>query len=105
MNGNCYFSEGLNPAVTCNKNEGNRIAIPFDLHSGQLNSSCSKKRKPSNKDHQKINNSPPQFIIDKGYKFEERQYANCITAREDRGLSNRRQEGTLVCIQIEKENR
>lgn len=28
MNGNCYFSEGLNPPVTCNKNEGNRIAIP-----------------------------------------------------------------------------
>lgn len=28
MNGYCYFSEGLNPAVTCNKNEGNRVAIP-----------------------------------------------------------------------------
>lgn len=28
MNGNCYFSEGINPAVTCNKQEGNRVAIP-----------------------------------------------------------------------------
>lgn len=28
MNGNCYFSEGINPTVTCNKSEGNRIAIP-----------------------------------------------------------------------------
>lgn len=28
MNGNCYFSEGINPTVTCNKNEGNKIAIP-----------------------------------------------------------------------------
>ena len=28
MNGNCYFSEGLNPTLTCNKNEGNRVAIP-----------------------------------------------------------------------------
>lgn len=28
MNGNCYFSEGVNPAVTCNKHEGNRVAIP-----------------------------------------------------------------------------
>ena len=28
MNGNCYYSEGINPTVTCNKNEGNRIAIP-----------------------------------------------------------------------------
>lgn len=28
MNGNCYFSEGVNPAVTCNKQEGNRVAIP-----------------------------------------------------------------------------
>ena len=28
MNGNCYLSEGLNPTLTCNKNEGNRVAIP-----------------------------------------------------------------------------
>lgn len=28
MNGNCYYSEGINPTVTCNKNEGNRVAIP-----------------------------------------------------------------------------
>jgi DNA (cytosine-5)-methyltransferase 1 len=28
MNGNCYFSEGVNPTLTCNKNEGNRVAIP-----------------------------------------------------------------------------
>ena len=28
MNGNCYFSEGLNPTLTCNKNEGSRVAIP-----------------------------------------------------------------------------
>lgn len=28
MNGNCYYSEGVNPTLTCNKNEGNRVAIP-----------------------------------------------------------------------------
>ena len=28
MNGNCYFSEGINPALTCNKNEGSKVAIP-----------------------------------------------------------------------------
>ena len=28
MNGNCYFSEGTNPTLTCNKNEGNRVAVP-----------------------------------------------------------------------------
>lgn len=28
MNGNCYYSEGINPTLTCNKNEGNRVAIP-----------------------------------------------------------------------------
>lgn len=36
MNGNCYFSEGLNPSVTCNKNEGNRIAIPV-IDAGRIN--------------------------------------------------------------------
>ena len=28
MNGNCYYSEGVNPTITCNKQEGNRVAIP-----------------------------------------------------------------------------
>ena len=28
MNGNCYSSDGINPTLTCNKNEGNRVAIP-----------------------------------------------------------------------------
>lgn len=28
MNGNCYSSDGLNPTLTCNKQEGNRVAIP-----------------------------------------------------------------------------
>jgi len=28
MNGNCYYSEGINPTLTCNKNEGNKVAIP-----------------------------------------------------------------------------
>ena len=36
MNGNCYFSEGINPSVTCNKNEGNRIAIPV-IDAGRIN--------------------------------------------------------------------
>lgn len=31
MNGNCYFSEGVNPTLTCNKNEGNRVAIPIGI--------------------------------------------------------------------------
>ena len=28
MNGNCYYSEGVNPTITTNKNEGNKIVIP-----------------------------------------------------------------------------
>ena len=28
MNGNCYSSDGVNPTLTTNKCEGNRIAIP-----------------------------------------------------------------------------
>ena len=28
MNGNCYSSEGVNPTLTTNKGEGNKIAIP-----------------------------------------------------------------------------
>ena len=40
------------------------------------------------------------FAIDKGYEPEEREVANCIESREDRGLSRRKQEGTLICIKV-----
>lgn len=40
------------------------------------------------------------FAIDKGIRPEERSVANCIEAREDRGLSKRKQEGTLICVKI-----
>lgn len=35
MNGNCYFSEGINPTLTCNKNEGNRVAVPVGNKGGR----------------------------------------------------------------------
>ena len=40
------------------------------------------------------------FAIDKGIRPEERKIANCIESREDRGLSKRKQEGTLICYKI-----
>ena len=40
------------------------------------------------------------FLIDKGYSSEEREVANCIESREDRGLAKRKQEGTLVCVKV-----
>ena len=42
------------------------------------------------------------FAIDKGIRTEEREVANCLTAREDRGLSSHKQEGTLICKTISK---
>ena len=45
-------------------------------------------------------NSSTMFAIDKGIRTEERELANTIAAREDRGLSNRKQEGTLICMKI-----
>lgn len=36
MNGNCYYSEGVNPTITTNKNEGNKIAIPVQLNGNAL---------------------------------------------------------------------
>lgn len=40
------------------------------------------------------------FAIDKGIRPEERDVANCIEARENRGLSKRKQEGTLICWKL-----
>ena len=40
------------------------------------------------------------FAIDKGIRPEEREIANCIESREDRGLSKRKQEGTLICYKM-----
>lgn len=39
--------------------------------------------------------------LDKTYDTKERQVTNCITAREDRGMSNHRQEGTLAAIPVD----
>lgn len=182
MNGNCYFSEGVNPAVTCNKHEGNRVAIPvltpdraekrqngrrfkedgeesftltaqdrhgvavsvepMELSGYELSEAgdeahslnCSDQRKVFGA-HQKRtmvgynatlkrggynrhshdteckglqrtvgeqsdDDNGGLFAIDKGYRSEERDVANCIEAREDRGLSKRRQEGTLICWKL-----
>ena len=30
MNGNCYSADGVNPTLTTNKGEGNKVAIPID---------------------------------------------------------------------------
>ena len=40
------------------------------------------------------------FAVDKGIRPEERDVANCIEARENRGLSRRKQEGTLICWKL-----
>ena len=154
MNGNCYYSEGINPAVTCNKNEGNRIAIPIDvnqdkkvaigiddtyrgrdpyiyeqyaptLRSERFGFKVGFEVKPVEMSGNKLSESDDQchtlnandqrkifganqkrtmvgnmFVVDKGTKSKERDVANCIESREDRGLSARQQEGTLVCHQI-----
>ena len=183
MNGNCYFSEGINPALTCNKNEGNRVAIPCitpdrttkrqngrrfkkdgeeaftltaqdrhgvadEIEPVQLSGyelseqadeahslNCTDQRKVFGA-HQKRtmigynatlkrggrdtdsphpeckglqgtfgrqsddDDSSGLFAIDKGIKAKEREVANCIESREDRGLSRRKREGTLICHKI-----
>lgn len=48
----------------------------------------------------KIGKISGAFGIDKGYKPQERDIANYIESREDRGLSRRKQEGTLICHKI-----
>lgn len=147
MNGNCYSTDGVNPTLTTNKGEGNKIAIPVltpdravkrqngrrfkedgeesftltaqDRHgvaievtgynatlkqgggrdrygTGTLCDRLQRTvREQSNDDC-----GGDVFAIDKGYRPEEREIANCIEAREDRGLSKRRQEGTLICHKI-----
>ena len=186
MNGNCYSSDGINPTLTCNKNEGNRVAIPVltpdrtekrqngrrfkedgeeaftltgqDRHgvavsvdvkpiqmSGcELRESedeahalnCSDQRKVFGANQTRTmvgynatlkrgggydaDSTCPEcaglqrtvrkqsdddggddvFAIDKGFTAEERNVANCITASETRGLSKRKQEGTLVCLKL-----
>ena len=37
MNGVCYFSDGINPTLTCNKNEGNRVTVPVGNRGGREN--------------------------------------------------------------------
>ena len=192
MNGNCYYSEGINPTLTTNKGEGNKIAVAVeDLetnrgfnqrnvvhdvngisrtligqgHCGNepkvaipvLTPDRAQKKQNGRRfkedgeesftltaqdrhgvaievkpkmvgynatlkqggghDSDSVdseceglqgivwrntddNSCGDVFAIDKGYKPEERDIANCIESREDRGLSRRKQEGTLICHKI-----
>ena len=145
MNGNCYSTDGVNPTLTTNKGEGNKIAIPvltpdravkrqngrrfkedgeesFTLtaqdrhgvavevtgynatlkrgggHDGHdTGVMCERLQRPVESDDDNRSNV---FAIDKGIRPEEREIANCIESREDRGLSKRKQEGTLICYKM-----
>ena len=70
MNGEVYSSKGVSPAITTNKGEGTKIAVPL------------------------------VFGIDKNANGEEREIANTLTAREDRGVSNQKQTGTAVAYSV-----
>ena len=147
MNGNCYSADGVNPTLTTNKGEGNKIAIPVltpdravkrqngrrfkedgeesftltaqDRHgvaievtgyNATLNTGggcdghgtgvmCERLQRPVGKQSDDDCRSNV-FAIDKGIRPEEREIANCIESREDRGLSKRKQEGTLICYKM-----
>lgn len=147
MNGNCYSVDGVNPTLTTNKGEGNKIAIPVltpdravkrqngrrfkedgeesftltaqDRHgvaievtgyNATLNAGggrdghgtsvmCERLQRSVGKQSDDDRRSNV-FAIDKGIRPEEREIANCIESREDRGLSKRKQEGTLICYKI-----
>ena len=214
MNGNCYYSEGVNPTITTNKSEGNKIAIrvltperaekrqngrrfkedgeeaftltsqdrhgvaigiddlyanrgprfydeesptlrsdrhglkaavnvgPVEMSGNKLSESddvahalnandqrkvlsehqtktmigynatlnkgghdsdstyvkCERLQRPSRPTDD--DNSGDVFAIDKGYRAKEREVVNCLTAKEDRGLSRHVQEGTLICMKV-----
>jgi len=162
MNGNCYSSDGINPTLTCNKQEGNRIAVPVEVkpeviggigeksfgqqypqgnriydgdkiatalqsnpvgnsggstnlysmdvtgYNATLNEGgydadgtcpvCEGRQRIERKSAD--DDSCSVFAIDKGIRSKERTEANCITVREDRGLSRHQQEGTLICHRI-----
>ena len=147
MNGNCYSTDGVNPTLTTNKGEGNKIAIPVltpdravkrqngrrfkedgedsftltaqDRHgvaievtgyNATLNTGgrcdghgtgvmCERLQRPVG-EQSDDDCCSDVFAIDKGIRPEEREIANCIESREDRGLSKRKQEGTLICYKI-----
>ena len=147
MNGNCYSADGVNPTLTTNKGEGNKIAIPVltpdravkrqngrrfkedgeesftltaqDRHgvaievtgyNATLNTGggvtdtalalCARDYKGLSGSNQMMTAAAMCFAIDKGIRPEEREIANCIESREDRGLSKRKQEGTLICYKM-----
>ena len=52
-------------------------------------------------DHKSADDVSCIFAIDKGIRSKERTEANCVTAREDRGLSRHEQEGTLMSQDME----
>ena len=145
MNGNCYSTDGVNPTLTTNKGEGNKIAIPVLTPERAVKRQNGRRFKEDGEESFTLtaqdrhgvavevtgynatlkqgggrdghgtgvmrerlqrsvesddDNRSNVFAIDKGIRPKEREIANCIEAREDRGLSRRKQEGTLICHRI-----
>lgn len=146
MNGNCYSTDGVNPTLTTNKGEGNKIAIPVltpdravkrqngrrfkedgeesftltaqDRHGVAIEvtgynttlkrggddrygtSALCERLQRTVREQSDDDRRSDMFAIDKGIRPEEREIANCIESREDRGLSKRKQEGTLICYKM-----
>lgn len=96
MNGNVFSSEGLAPTVTTNKGEGNKIAIrtTANLPQDEVLTSGGGGYTESN-----------VICMDKTIFGKERRIANTITAREDRGISARNQEGTAIGIIVNEDTK
>lgn len=110
INGNCYFSGGLNPTLTTNKGEGNKIAIPV------LTPERSEKRQNGRRFKE---DGDPSFTltgqdrhgvavginISTGIQSGElTQTATTVSARDYKGIPGGWQKQTAVAIEVDKDD-
>ena len=103
------FKEDGEESFTLTAQDRHGVAIEVTGYNATLNTGgrdghgtgvmCERLQRPVGKQSDDDNRSNV-FAIDKGIRPEEREIANCIESREDRGLSKRKQEGTLICYKI-----
>ena len=104
INGVVYSNGAVNPTITTNKGEGNKIAIPV------LTPDRIEKRQ---NDRRMKENGDPSFTltgqdrhgvaigIEKSVGGRKLNVSNCLTAREDRGVSRVQGQGTAVLYPLD----
>ncbi len=112
MNGNCYSTDGVNPTLTTNKGEGNKIAIPVLTPDRAVKRQNGRRFKEDGEESFTLTAQDRHGVaievtgynatLKRGGGMTDTTLALC--ARDYKGLSNQMMTIAAMCLQLTKES-